>query len=305
MPFDSSLTLPSSQEWPWELQNFELEDNSLLDLSKSAILPFQDTHFELKIPEEVFSTPSDFSSDSPSFCNPFFPQHRRLSNAWNPPIEKPPAVVHVCPVCQCDVQSSTTKISEHVPACFLKQSGAGRSSDEESIYTSQSLVSQLRKMIVEMDVIQRINLSESLNRLARGIEKADDINALSLLFGKPATRQEPASMPDTVPSAVLPIAIPAIDLHLHYGDTENLRVDLNVVPDDILKGEKYSEYQKKGYKESFANCTTPITFSKTGDFDDGMFALPQPIRNLKRGRDEINPIVQAIPFSPRSKMLCV
>jgi hypothetical protein len=79
---------------------------------------------------------------------------------------------------------------------------------------------------------------------------------------------------------------------------ENLKVDLNV----MLPKPKVPKF-------SFSNCTTPV-FSSVPEFDDTFFPLPSsvaPVRFNKRRResDENANIIQAIPFSPKSKMLCV
>lgn len=301
MPFDTSTC---TSEWPWELQNFEL-DESALDLT------IQDDSFELKEPEVFPATelPTDFGSDS-SFGNPFFPSLRRLSNAWNLPEDKPTAEVYTCPVCSSEIDS---KISDHVSECYLKQNaGTAKQMDTE---TTVNLVQQLRKMIVEMDVIERINLSESLTRLARGIERSDsDFAALSLLFGKSVQVAIPAPTPTPLSSEVSEVqCLSPILPPLEYNNAENLKVDLNIQTEFASK-EFSKEFPKEFIKEkfvSFSSCTTPVTFSHTGDVDENVFSLPQQasvgmptIRHLKRGRDE-NPIIQAIPFSPRSKMLCV
>lgn len=298
MPFDPSTC---TSEWPWELQNFEL-DESALDLT------IQDDSFELKEPEVFPATelPTDFGNDS-NFCNPFFPSLRRLSNAWNPPDDKPTAVVHTCPVCSSEINS---KISDHVSECYLNHN-AGTTKQMDT-YTTVNLVQQLRTMIVEMDVIERINLSESLTRLARGIERSDsDFAALSLLFGKKPSQTAvvPEATPNQASSQIqcLSPILPPLE-----SNVENHKVDLNIQTEFSSK-EFSKDFPKDFPKEkfvSFSSCTTPVTFSHTGDLDENAFTLPQAsvgmptIRHLKRGRDE-NPIIQAIPFSPRSKMLCV
>jgi len=243
----------------------------------------------------------------------FFPQLHHLSGPWNSLLDKAPAVVHICPVCVSEIHPSV-KISDHVPSCFLKQNK--RPSNRMYVHSEANLVHKLRKIIVEMDVNKRIRLAESLTRLARGQEKSDaDYNALSLLF-KPAQTPRCVSCPSPVPSPVhspVPSAvapspiispIPSVVLSPIVSnrnicqpfqpiDRENLKLDLNDLNQEFSK-----QYPKQEKMISFSNCTTPVILSQKDDFSY------VPSASLKRGRDE-NPIIQAIPFSPRSKMLCI
>mmetsp|Transcript_27342 Transcript_27342/g.38677 ORF Transcript_27342/g.38677 Transcript_27342/m.38677 type:complete len:369 (-) Transcript_27342:90-1196(-) len=200
-------------DWPWEnqVQEFVLEDT--LDLSFQSQTDVADTTetFNELVPQSVLEF------DENGFSTSLFPPLRgRLSNAYETPVEPmapsrelsaPPS----CPVCSSEI-SCDDDYSEHVHACFFEHAAVGKkrslsrvSQQKEDIMT-RDMIYRLRNTIASIGLTQRINLQESLARLARGASRTEeDAKTLLLLF----TQSTPVSRkPKSGPTAPLNSVFP-------------------------------------------------------------------------------------------------
>jgi len=189
-----------------------------------------------------------------------------------------------CPCCAVKLESNAVSSHAHVKSCFLKkQKGKGQRAN----LTSTAMVDSIRSSVGKMDLRRRINLMESLDRLATMSNKKShqhqsalsargqksDHRVLSLLY---SSTPSPASSPVHPSASELFTPMGACDKIFEYASLLT-RSEANTPPLNPLLDPSY---------KTFTPLASPISIKPT----------PRAAHAMKKRK-----ITQALSYSPKRR----